>query len=435
MSKQVSICVIGSGYVGLVAAVCFAEMGHQVTCVDNDEARVKLLCEGGVPIYESHLPELLAKHRGSRVEFTSDLATAVTRSEAIFIAVGTPQGDTGAADLSYVEAVVSAISRSMTDYKVIVEKSTVPVYTNEWIVRVLHRYGVDSACFDVVSNPEFLREGTAVADSLNPDRIVVGSHNRQAAAQVADLFGDSGAPVVITDATTAELIKYASNAFLATKLTFINSMAGLCEAAGADVTDLVLGIGHDKRIGFEFLQPGPGWGGSCLPKDTCALVNIAMSLDLDMKIVRAAISGNDDQMERVIEKIKTAAGGTLEGRSIGVLGLSFKANTGDRRNSPAILITQRLVDQGATVRAFDPTVNRGDAEAPDLLHLTVCESPYEAVDGTHAIALLTEWQEFLWLDFARIREQVANPAIVDARNLWESGPLHHLGFSYSGIGR
>src|ERR1035437_1570635 len=182
-------------------------------------------------------------------------------------------------------------------------------------------------------------------------------------------------------------------------------------------------------------QPGPGWGGSCLPKDTCALVNIAMSLDLDMKIVRAAISGNDDQMERVIEKIKTAAGGTLEGRSIGVLGLSFKANTGDRRNSPAILITQRLVDQGATVRAFDPRVNRGDAEAPDLLHLTVCESPYEAVDGTHAIALLTEWQEFLWLDFARIREQVANPAIVDARNLWESGPLHHLGFSYSGIGR
>ena len=425
------IAVIGAGYVGLPTAAVLSHRGHFVTVAERDVARFELLRQGMSPIVEHGLEEMVKDGISTgRLRVVNTAADAVVDAEFVFLCVETPQASDGSANLSYVTAAAAEIAANLTDGAIIVNKSTVPIGTVALVERVIGRSDVS-----VVSNPEFLREGTAVADSLNPDRIVVGSHNRQAAAQVADLFGDSGAPVVITDATTAELIKYASNAFLATKLTFINSMAGLCEAAGADVTDLVLGIGHDKRIGFEFLQPGPGWGGSCLPKDTCALVNIAMSLDLDMKIVRAAISGNDDQMERVIEKIKTAAGGTLEGRSIGVLGLSFKANTGDRRNSPAILITQRLVDQGATVRAFDPTVNRGDAEAPDLLHLTVCESPYEAVDGTHAIALLTEWQEFLWLDFARIREQVANPAIVDARNLWESGPLHHLGFSYSGIGR
>jgi UDPglucose 6-dehydrogenase len=240
---------------------------------------------------------------------------------------------------------------------------------------------------------------------------------------------------VITDATTSELIKYASNAFLATKLTFINTMAGLCEAVGADVMDLVLGVGYDKRIGFEFLRPGPGWGGSCLPKDTSALVAIAKTAGYDVSIVRGAISGNDEQMDRVVDKIALAAGGTLESRTVAALGLSFKANTGDRRDSPAIAITRRLVARGATIRAFDPTVSSDDAGAPDLGHLTVTDSAVEACTGAHVVALLTEWQEFRWLDFARIREVVALPSVVDARNLLESGPLRRLGFSYAGIGR
>jgi UDPglucose 6-dehydrogenase len=425
------IAVIGAGYVGLPTAAVFSHRGHFVTIAERDVGRFELLRQGMSPIVERGLEELVKDGTSTgRLRAVMTAAEAVVGADFVFLCVETPQASDGSANLSYITAAAAEIAASLAVGAIIVNKSTVPLGTVGLIERVIGRSDVV-----VVSNPEFLREGTAVADSLSPDRIVVGSHNREAAARVADLFGDSGAPVVITDATTAELIKYASNAFLATKLTFINTMAGLCEAAGADVADLVLGIGHDKRIGFEFLQPGPGWGGSCLPKDTSALLDIAMSLDLDMEIVRAAISGNEDQMDRVIDKIRTAAGGALEGRSIGVLGLSFKANTGDRRNSPAISITQRLVAQGATVRAFDPTVNHADAGAPDLRHLRVFESPYEAIAGTHVIALLTEWQEFRWLDFARIREQVANPAIVDARNLWESGPLHHLGFSYTGIGR
>ncbi len=425
------IAVIGAGYVGLPTAAILAHHGHQVTIAERDERRLSALRQGSSPIVEHGLEELLKEGLSSgRLRPMPKAADAVVGAEFVFLCVETPQSDDGSADLSYITAAAAEIAPKLANGAIIVNKSTVPVGTSGLVERVIGRADVE-----VVSNPEFLREGTAVADSLRPDRVVVGSDSSEAAAKVAELFSDSGAPVVITDATTSELIKYASNAFLATKLTFINTMAGLCEAVGADVLDLVLGIGYDKRIGFEFLRPGPGWGGSCLPKDTSALVAIAKTAGYDVEIVRGAISGNIDQMRRVVDKITVAAGGTLEGRTVGVLGLSFKANTNDRRDSPSITISRMLVDAGATVHAFDPTVSADDADAKDLAHLTVFDSAYDAVTGAHAIALLTEWQEFRWLDYGRIRALVANPAIIDARNLLDSGPLHRLGFSYAGIGR
>ena len=539
------VAVIGAGYVGLPTAVVLSHHGHLVTIAEHDDRRYDALCQGRSPIVEHGLDEMLKDGLSTgRLRIVQRAADAVEGAEFVFLCVETPQADDGSADLSSVTAAASEIAPNLADGAIIVNKSTVPVGTVGLVERVVGRADVV-----VVSNPEFLREGTAVADSLNPDRVVVGADDREAAVRVAELFSDSGAPAVITDATTSELIKYASNAFLATKLTFINAMAGLCEAVGANVLDLVTGIGYDKRIGFEFLRPGPGWGGSCLPKDTSALLHIAKeagydfsllagaiasndeqlarvigkveqmcggsvtgvtlgvwgltfkantddrrespSLQItgrltelgatvqafdptvdaeaepledlrglqlradpyeaaagaralvaisnaagyDISIVRGAISGNDDQMQRVVDKVCAAAGGTLAGRNVAALGLSFKANTGDRRGSPAVAITRMLVDAGAAVRAFDPTVSSEDAGDDDLAHLIVCDSAYEAVEGGHAIALLTEWAEFRWLDYTRIRTLVETPAIVDARNLLDAGKLHRLGFTYSGIGR
>jgi UDPglucose 6-dehydrogenase len=425
------VAVIGAGYVGLPTAAVLSHHGHMVTLAERDVRRLEVLSEGRSPIVEHGLEEMLKDGLSTgRLRAVRSAAEAVAGAEFVFLCVETPQSADGSADLSYITAAASEIAPHLADGAIIVNKSTVPVGTVGLVERVLGRADVV-----VVSNPEFLREGTAVADSLNPDRIVVGADDREAAARVAELFSDSGAPAVITDATTSELIKYASNAFLATKLTFINTMAGLCEAVGADVLDLVLGVGYDKRIGFEFLRPGPGWGGSCLPKDTAALVAISNAAGYDVSIVRGAISGNEEQMRRVVGKITTAAGGSVRDRTIGVLGLSFKANTGDRRDSPALSITRLLVAAGATVHAFDPTVTTADADQPDLAHLRVFDGAYEAVTGAHVIALLTEWQEFRWLDYSKIRGLVANPAIVDARNLLESGLVHRLGFSYVGIGR
>jgi UDPglucose 6-dehydrogenase len=425
------VAVIGAGYVGLPTAAVLSHHGHLVVIAERNERRLEALRQGTSPIVEHGLEDMLKEGFSTgRLRAVKSAAEAVVGAEFVFLCVETPQSADGSADLSYITAAAAEIAPHLSDDAIIVNKSTVPVGTVGLVERVVGRPDIA-----VVSNPEFLREGTAVADSLSPDRVVVGADDRESAARVAELFSDSGAPIVITDATTSELIKYASNAFLATKLTFINTMAGLCEAVGADVLDLVLGVGYDKRIGFEFLRPGPGWGGSCLPKDTSALVAIAKSAGYDVSIVRGAISGNDEQMHRVVDKIAAAAGGTVEGRTIGVLGLSFKANTGDRRDSPAVSITKILCDAGATIRAFDPTVTTSDVDLRDLAHLEVTDSAYEAVTGAHAIALLTEWQEFRWLDFAKIRHLVASPAIVDARNLLDSGPLHRLGFTYSGIGR
>jgi UDPglucose 6-dehydrogenase len=373
MSKQVSICVLGSGYVGLVAAVCFAEIGHRVICVDNNEAKVKMLNEGGVPIYEEHLEDMLAKHLNRGVEFTTDLAYGVENCEAVFIAVGTPQGSTGSADLSYVEAVVSEIARAVNSYKVIVEKSTVPVYTNEWISRVMHRHGVPAQNFDVVSNPEFLREGTAIEDFLHPDRIVVGANNERAAEVLRRIYApltdgsyyaqkdalpgmlstESPAKLLVTSAQSSEIIKHASNAFLALKISFINAVANLAESVDADIEDIAAGMGLDSRIGPKFLRAGLGYGGSCFPKDVAAFYYVAQQQGVDFQILEEVKKVNATQQDIFFNKVRTALW-TLRGKKLAALGLAFKGDTDDIRDSPAIEIIRKLIDAGVTITAYDP---------------------------------------------------------------------------------
>lgn len=455
MPDAVSISVIGSGYVGLVAAVCFAEIGHRVTCVDNDEAKVKLLRNGGVPIFESHLPELLAKHRGHGVEFTTDLASAVEKSEAIFIAVGTPQGDTGAADLSFVEAVVSEIARAINSYKVIVEKSTVPVYTNEWIRRVLHRHGVDPDNFDVVSNPEFLREGTAVIDFLHPDRIVVGagteratevlqriyaplvsgSYYKQAGALPGMCNEQDPAKLLVTSAQSAEIIKHASNAFLALKISFINAVANLAETVDADIEDIAAGIGLDSRIGPKFLRAGLGYGGSCFPKDIAAFHWVAHQQGLDFQLLREVRRINDAQREVFFNKVRSALW-TLRGKKLAALGLSFKCDTDDIRESPALDIIRRLIEAGAHVTAYDPAaIPRAQEVMPASDKLHYVNDLYEAAQDADAVLILTDWKEFSQIDLACLNRALKFPIVIDGRNLYKPDKMAEHGFSYVSIGR
>ncbi len=369
--------------------------------------------------------EMLAGH----LSVVRSAVEAVVGADFVFLCVETPQGVDGAADPSYIESVAAEIGPSLKHGATIVNKSTVPPGALKSVQEILGRADVA-----VVSNPEFLREGTAIADSLAPDRIVAGGDSREAAIQVTELFSKTRAPVLITDATTSELIKYASNAFLALKLTFINSMANLCDAVGADVADLAFGVGSDKRIGFEYLRPGPGWGGSCLPKDATALLAIAHRAGTEAQIVQAAIDGNVTHMARLVQTIESAVGGSLRGRSIAVLGLTFKALTGDRRDSPAVWITQRLQALGATINAYDPTVVPGD-DASDLRHISIFGNAYEATAGADAVIVLTEWDEFRFLDFERVHHLVASPIIVDARNLLDSQWLRRVGYTYIGIGQ
>jgi UDPglucose 6-dehydrogenase len=455
MSRPVSICVIGSGYVGLVAAVCFAEMGHQVVCVDNDKAKVETLRSGGVPIYEEHLPELLGKHLGRGVEFTSDLSGAVEKCEAIFIAVGTPQGDTGAADLSYVEAVVSEIARSVTDYKVIVEKSTVPVYTNEWIHRVMHRHGVDPTHFDVVSNPEFLREGTAIIDFLHPDRIVVGANSERSAQLLQLIYAPltSGtyyeqpgalpgccsaaqpARIVVTSAQSAEIIKHASNAFLALKISFINAVANLAETVDADIEDIAAGMGLDTRIGPKFLRAGLGYGGSCFPKDVAAFHYVAQQQGLNFQLLEEVRRINDAQRDVFFNKVRAALW-TLRGKRIAALGLAFKGDTDDIRESPAIDIVKRLVEAGATVIAYDPAATeRAKAVLPPSDKLEYASDLYEAAKNVDAVLILTDWKEFAHIDLPRLNRAVRFPIVIDGRNLYKTEEMTDHGFTYVSIGR
>jgi UDPglucose 6-dehydrogenase len=369
----VNIAVVGSGYVGLVAAAGFAEIGHQVICVDNDQEKVASLSRGEVPIHEKYLPELLRRHRNHSVRFTTDLAEATRNSEALFIAVGTPQSDTGDADLSYVEAVAAGIARSLDRYTVLVEKSTVPVYTNEWIRKTIERHGVPPSRFDVVSNPEFLREGTAVSDFLHPSRIVVGASSSRAAALLARIYepltsasyyrqagaipgsrsAASPAPLLMTSPRSAEIIKHASNAFLAMKISFINSVANLCEAAEADIQDVARGIGMDPRIGDRFLHPGLGYGGSCFPKDVAAFRQVASHLGVDFGLLDEVERVNERQKQRFFSKVREALW-NLRGKQIGVLGLAFKCDTDDIRESPAVAIVRKLLDEGCSVAAYDP---------------------------------------------------------------------------------
>jgi len=455
MTNPVSICVVGSGYVGLVAAACLTEMGHKVICVDNDEARVKTLENGGVPIYEEHLPELLARYRGNLLSFTTDLEKALDGCEVVFIAVGTPQGDTGAADLSYVEAVVSQIARSMHGYKVIVEKSTVPVYTNEWIRRVMYRHGIEQSSFDVVSNPEFLREGTAVTDFLHPDRIVVGVGSDRAAELMRRIYApltegsyyqqtdalagmcsvQNPAKLLVTSAQSAEIIKHASNAFLALKISFINAVANLAEAVDANIEDIAAGMGLDSRIGPKFLKAGIGYGGSCFPKDVAAFHWVAQQQGVNFQLLEEVRKINDLQRDVFFNKVRSALW-TLRGKHLAVWGLAFKAGTDDIRESPAIAIIEKLLEAGVKITAYDPAAavrTKAVLTPSDSMHYV--EGMLEAAEGADALLVLTEWKEFAAVDLAELNRKLKFPIIIDGRNLFDPKTMQEKGFTYISVGR
>ena len=453
--KPVKIAVVGSGYVGLVAAVCFAEMGHSVLCVDNDARKVKALQGGDALIHETHLPELLDRHRNTRIEFTTDLANATREADAIFIAVGTPQSETGDADLSYVEAVASEIARSIDGYKVLVEKSTVPVYTNEWIRRVVERNGVAREMFDVVSNPEFLREGTAVADFLHPDRIVVGADSDRAARVLQEIYlpltsGEyyerseaiGGAcsvaqppALLLTSTKSAEIIKHASNAFLAMKISFINAVSNLCEAADANVEQVARGIGLDSRIGPKFLRPGIGYGGSCFPKDVAAFRSVAQQMGVDFSLLAQVERINVEQKKRFLAKVRSALW-TLRGKKIAVLGLAFKGETDDVRESPAIDLVQMLLAEGCCIVAYDPAgMERAKAELPPSETMKYADDSYGAAAEADALLILTDWAEFAQLDLRRLNKTLRYPIVIDGRNLYDPQAMLEHGFTYMSVGR
>jgi UDPglucose 6-dehydrogenase len=428
------VAVVGAGYVGLTTAACLARLGHSVTCADLDEQRVRALSKGEVPILEEGLPALVAEGLAAgRLRFVVGATAAAQTAEFVFLCVQTPQSDTGAADLSAVEAVIREIAPVLRPGAVVVNKSTMPVGSTLLVARELSRGGA-STDVGVASNPEFLREGTAVRDFLEPSRVVIGCDDNAIAVRVSELYRDVQAPIVVTEAASAEMIKYASNAFLATKISFINAIANLCEAVNADVREVALGMGYDTRIGFEFLHPGPGYGGSCFPKDTAALIHTADEAGYDFSLLRGVVEVNREQHERVFDKLRVAAGGSLAGVTVGVWGLTFKANTDDLRDSPSLVVCQRLLEQGAIVRAYDPAA--GEAAVDRLPSLDVRADPYDAAAGTQLLALLTEWDEFRWLDFARVGAAMQPPrALVDARNLLDPADMRRKGFAYQGVGR
>jgi UDPglucose 6-dehydrogenase len=455
MNESIKIAVVGSGYVGLVAAVCFAEMGHDVICVDNDERKVAALQGGDTLIHENHLPELLGRYRNGKVRFMTDLGEATRECEAIFIAVGTPQTEGGDADLSYVEAVACEIARSITSYKVIVEKSTVPVYTNEWVRRSMERNGVARHLFDVVSNPEFLREGTAVTDFLHPDRIVVGADSERAAVVLNRIYAPltSGEyyerddaipgtcsvaeppPLLLTSTKSAEIIKHASNAFLALKISFINAVSNLCEATNANVEQVARGMGLDSRIGSRFLRPGIGYGGSCFPKDVAAFRSVAEQLGIDFTLLTEVEKINVQQKKRFLSKVRSALW-TLRGKRIGVLGLAFKGETDDIRESPAIDLVEMLLAEGCIITAFDPAaMTRTEEVLPVSANLRYAEDAYAAADDVDALLILTDWSEFGTLDLVRLYKTLRYPIIIDGRNLYDPQIMMEHGFTYLSIGR
>ncbi len=455
MTQDIRIAVVGSGYVGLVAAVCFAEMGHEVICVDNDQRKVDALRGGDTLIHEEHLPELLNRYRNTRVTFTTNLGEAAAASQAIFIAVGTPQSETGDADLSYVEAVACEIARHLDSYKVIVEKSTVPVYTNEWVRRAIERNGVDRSMFDVVSNPEFLREGTAVSDFLHPDRIVVGADSARAAEVLTAIYKPltdgsyyanadyiagrftphAPPPLLLTSTKSAEIIKHASNAFLAMKISFINAVANLCEACDANVEQVANGMGLDSRIGPKFLRPGIGYGGSCFPKDVAAFRSVADQMGLDFSLLAEVEKINVHQKKRFLAKVRSALW-TLRGKRLGVLGLAFKGETDDIRESPAIDLIEMFLSEGCTITAYDPAAkNRAKGELPNSKQLTFVEEPYQVAQDADALLVLTDWAEFATLDLAKIKSMLRYPILVDGRNMFDPETVASHGITYFSVGR
>lgn len=428
-----NICVIGTGYVGLVTGTCFSDMGNQVTCLDIDENRIKQLQNGIMPIYEPGLKQIVEQNvEAKRLNFTTSYKEALKDVEFAFIAVGTPSNDDGEVDLHYVQMAVNSIAENLDRPIVIVNKSTVPVGTGDWVSEIiLEKKNHHIPKFTVVSNPEFLREGSAVNDFMNPDRVVLGSMDREAAKKVAGLYEALRAPIMITDIRTAEMIKYASNAFLATRISFINEMANICESLGADVREVARGMGMDKRIGHSFLDAGLGWGGSCFPKDVKALTHMATTRSAHPQLLQAVMDINQNQRHRAVKKLEKALG-TLEGRIIGVLGLSFKPNTDDIRDAPALDIIRMLLKAGASVQAFDPqAMPASKAEIPEL---ALCQNPYEVAEGADALLLVTEWNEFKSLNFDRIKENMRGKIILDGRNIWDPQHMRELGFHYIGVG-
>src|SRR5580765_7180191 len=447
------IAVVGSGYVGLVAGACFADLGHDVILVDNDRQKLASLKAGQVPIHENFLPELLQRHRGQKLSFSDDLQQAVRASAVIFIAVGTPTTDQGDADLSYIESVARSISGAINGYKVIVEKSTVPVYTSDWVRKIILRNAAPPDSFDIASNPEFLREGTAVTDFLYPDRIVVGADSERCAAVLREIYAPmtDGSyyqrkdaipapdraqvppPLIVTSAKSAELIKHASNAFLAMKISFINAVASICESVGANVQQVCQGIGTDSRIGPRFLNPGIGYGGSCFPKDLMAFRNVARECGYDFRLLDEVMRINEEQRRRFLRKVHSALW-TLRGKRLGVLGLAFKGGTDDIRESPAILLVQALLQEGCQIAAYDPAATE---RAREVLKSSVefASNAYAAASDADALLILTEWEEFAALDLKRLRSQMKYPIVIDGRNLYDPEVMAASGFTYYSVGR
>jgi UDPglucose 6-dehydrogenase len=432
------VAMIGTGYVGLVSGACFADFGHQVTCVDKDADKIAALKNGQIPIYEPDLDRLVAANmREGRLDFSTDLAKPVSEAEAVFIAVGTPsrRGD-GHADLTYVYAAASEIAAALSGYTVVVTKSTVPVGTGDEVERIIREKRPD-ADVAVVSNPEFLREGAAIQDFKHPDRIVVGTNDdERARGVVADLYRPlylNQAPILYTGRRTAELIKYAANAFLATKITFINEIADLCERVGADVQEVARGIGLDNRIGGKFLHAGPGYGGSCFPKDTQALIKTAQDHEVPLRIVEAVVAVNDTRKRAMARKVSAAFGGSLRGKTIAVLGLTFKPNTDDMREAPSIPLITALQDMGAKVRVHDP---EGMEQARKVLPgVAYCDGPYACAENADALVIVTEWEQFRALDLERLKDAMAAPIIVDLRNVYRPEEMAKRGFIYESVGR
>jgi len=431
------IAIVGTGYVGLVSGACFSEFGVEVTCVDQDRGKIARLQQGEMPIFEPGLDALVANNAAAgRLAFTIDLPAAVSGADAVFIAVGTPsrRGD-GHADLSYVFAAAEEIGRALTDYAVVVTKSTVPVGTGRKVAEILRQIRPQGR-FDVASNPEFLREGSAIEDFMRPDRVVIGTDSEHARTIMRALYRPLyllETPMMFTDIETAELIKYAANAFLATKITFINEIADLCERMGADVQDVAKGIGLDGRIGSKFLHAGPGFGGSCFPKDCRALVRTAREAEAPLAIVETVVQVNDARKDRMADKIAAACSGTLAGKTLAVLGLTFKPNTDDMRDSPSLAILPALMAAGAAIRGYDPG---GMAEAEKLLpDLTYCGDAYETMIGADALVILTEWNAFRALDLGRVRSLLAAPLVIDLRNIYQPEEMTAAGLSYVSVGR
>lgn len=431
-----NICIVGVGYVGLVTGTCFAEFGHNVVCVDNDELKIDSLQTGTIPIYEPGLGEVVKRNQSAgRLRFTTEVADAVEKSLAIFIAVGTPSDSAGSANLEYVYQVAETIGKLMKGYKIIVTKSTVPVGTGKEIKEIVKKNQDEEISFDVVSNPEFLREGSAIEDFMRPNRVVIGTDSEQATAIMKDLYSPLyliETPFIISNVETAEMIKYASNAFLATKISFINEMANICELVGADIHHVAKGMGLDGRIGRKFLHPGPGYGGSCFPKDTRAIAKLAESLGYHFEIVNSVIEVNERQYQRMVDKIQNVLG-HLEGKRLGILGLTFKPNTDDIRESPAIKIISSLIKKGASISAFDPAGMEASKQV--LNDVSYVQDMYDVAKDADALVIITEWNEFRNLDWERVKALLRSPIVIDLRNIYEPSKIRGRGLTYHSVGR